>query len=145
MAVSIRIYGPRVEFKDSQGVTRSAGKRLDELPTIISAATGAIHDQEHSVATTATVKLFDIADDLADFDFLFVIADQVGNIQLANNAAATFFTMQMLADLPFILGGDNSEHTGTIGAFDGTSDPIERVYFENTSANTALVRVVAIT
>jgi len=135
----------RFEMYDALGdPLTSGGLQLHEQPVRHALANNEKHDQTHSVATTAIIKLFDVADDLASFEWLFVISDKAGSIQLVNNTAARWFTMGMVANIPFTLASDAGEQgDGSVGAFDDTSDDIEAVYFKNTSADTATVRIVA--
>ena len=143
MAFDARLWS-RFEIYDAVGkILSSAGRNIVEHPIRHSLSNGEIHDQTHSVATVTAVKLFDIADDIASFSFLAVVSDQAGQVQLVNNGAALFFTMGLVANFPFMLASDAGEHTGSVGAFDGTADAIEAVYFYNSSAVTASVRIVA--
>jgi hypothetical protein len=146
MAITMRIK-TLVEVVDNTGLLiRPIGQALNDAAIEISAATGAIYHQSHSVAASGIIKLWDLADDTADFDALVVKADQVGQLQYVNKAAANFFTIETIAGLVTVLGGDASlDSTGTVGAFDGSADNIERVYWKNTSSSTAIIEILAVT
>lgn len=145
MALTINIWS-RFEVVDANGVVYSGGRLSTEKPRTITTSTSDIHDQTHTVASSGIVKLFDIADDLADFEFLYVEATQDGLLQLVNKTAANFFTFQTIANIPTMIAGDSSlDSTGSVGAFDGVSDDLERIYWKNTSSASGTARVVAVT
>ena len=106
-----------------------------------------------STPTTA-VKLFDIAENLADFDFLLIETDLTVLLQFATNGATEYDVKELLGSgtansygIPFLLGSDDTQQQdGTIDLFDGTADTIEQIYAYNESAtDTARVHILAAT
>lgn len=146
MALSVKVFGAYVEVVDDNKSVFQIGPNITSEPNRVSAATEAIYDRTFSVADATAQKVFDIATDLGDFDLMVIVSTVTGSVQFANNTAANFFTLQLLADIPFVIHGDNSlDSSGTVGAFDGNSDPIERVYVYNDSGATGQFRCWAIT
>lgn len=124
--------------------------RLGDLstPDTITVGDGIIWNAEFSIANGNTAELFDVADDLGDFDFLIVLSDQDINLQIVidddGNNGESFIVIGLLADIPFILGTDDGlAGDGTVDNFDGTADVIERLNAKNSSGSTAKVRVLA--
>lgn len=129
-------------LRDSLKTTYELGIQQHEPAVAVVLGDEELHCRRHKVAASGIIKLFDIATDLGDFDCLIVEADQDGQIQFANKSAANFFTLQTRVKIPFIVAGSGSlDSTGSVGAFDGSSDPIERVYWKNTSSVTAHVTI----
>lgn len=134
------------EYVDAMGGTASIGIKPDQPPFSLVSSASEVHIQTHSVAASGIIKLFDIADDLGDFEFAVAAAQQTGQIQFVNNTAANFFTLDTIAKLPFVVPGSGSlDSSGSVGAFDGNSDPIERIYWKNTSSVTSLVTIWIVT
>jgi hypothetical protein len=105
---------------------------------------------------------------LADFDFLWVEADQTVELQLVCNEGGTVsgsdlqngFTVELIAGVPLILGSDKSRNMGDVAGSltEGnintemdtwestwTADVIDRIECYNSSGSTANVRVFAAT
>ena len=113
-----------------------------------------VFEQVYSVAPTTAVKLFDIAENLADFDFLLIETDLTVLLQFSTNAASEYDVKELLGSavansygFPFILGSDDTQQQdGTVDLFDGTADTIEQIYAYNESAtDTARVHILAAT
>ena len=107
------------------------------------------HIQSYSVATTTSQKLFDVTEDLADFDLLYIKSSQTIEVEfvVANGANQVVFVLPLVANLPLVLMSDNSRdstHTEDWSVV-GTAGNIEKITAYNTSASTATVDVVAIT
>lgn len=144
MALTIQTW-TRFETTDPQNVIRSGGRQSSEASRQVTTSDNAIHDQTVTVGASSIAKLFDVAEDLADFEFLFVESSQDGLLQLANNSAANFFVLGVKANVPFLLPSSTGQYGGAVGAFDGTTDALERVYFKNTGSVSATVRIFAAT
>ncbi len=112
-------------------------------------------DKRYSIATgTGNVTTIWSDSLLADFDFLWIEADQTVQIQLMCNEDATgetSFVVQLIAGVPFCLASDFSRNSGSSGASDAweltdwNDDVIDRIECVNTSGSTANVRVFAAT
>lgn len=112
---------------------------------------GDTHSQKFTVAASGTQELFDIADDLGNFDFLIIVPEgpsvllQVVIDDGANNGES-YQVYKLRQDVPFILPLDDGlASDGTVDNFSGTADLIERVTCKNTHTDTVDVRVVAVT
>jgi len=112
------------------------------------------YERVFSVAPTTAVKIFDIAEYLPDFDFLWIETDLDVLVQFATNSSAEYFVKKLLGSgtansygVPFTLGADDTQRQdGTINLFDGTADTIEQIYACNESAtDTARVHIFAAT
>jgi len=113
-----------------------------------------VYESVFSVAPTTAVKLFDIAENLSDFDFLLIETDLTVLLQFATNGATEYDVKELLGSgtansygIPFLLGSDDTQQQdGTIDLFDGTADTIEQIYAYNESAtDTARVHILAAT
>lgn len=119
-------------------------------PVQITLGSDVVHIQRVSVADSTATKLFDIADDIADFDFLWIESSQTGEVELVvadGEAGVQLIVLPVLANLPLILGGDNSresDHTEDFGTV-GTADNIEKITFYQTSGSAANVLLAAFT
>lgn len=107
-----------------------------------------VHDQVVSVGTSTTVDIFDVADDLADFDFLWVQTDFDLMLELVTDSNASIGRMPYTVGLkgsgvanqygpPFLLARDDSYANYTITFGGGTLDLIERITVRNLSATQA--------
>jgi hypothetical protein len=110
---------------------------------------GDAHIQRHTIATATTKKVFDIADDLADFDFLYLKSDKTVEAEfvVADGGNVVVFVLPLVANIPLMLGSDasrDSAHTEDWGV-DGTADTIDKITISNASGATANVDVAAIT
>jgi hypothetical protein len=151
MALTVKLW-TRMEIVDGNGTVRASdGLTPYDPPKIVTAASGVVHDQSHSVLTTATAEIFDVADDISDFDFLWIKADQDDVlIQLVIDDNATngesYQVVELTKNVPFILASDDAlASNGAVDVFTGTADVIERVNVKNNNASTTIVRVVAVT
>lgn len=113
-----------------------------------------VFEQIYTVAPTTAVKLFDVAENLADFDFLLIETDLDVLLEFITNTAANYYRQALLGSatansygIPFMLGADDTDQQdGTVAAFDGTADTIEQIYAYNESAtDTARVHILAAT
>lgn len=120
------------------GVQLDIGQTFN--PIQITAGSGLNFRQSFSILTTASSIVLNLGtsstDDLADFDFLYVIVDQVGIIEFTGSAASTNSNLGLAANKPFILVSDNTLVYNSGGAFAGAADDIKAVRIKNTSAST---------
>ena len=147
MALTINIWC-RFETVDAKGVRYRGGKKTTETPLTITTSGDAIHDQTHDIAASAYGKLWDTSDatTATDFEFLFLISDQDGEVMFSNQSNSTLWTHNTIANLPVILGTDASTYGASIASFGGTADDIEEVHWENgSSTTTARCRLVLAT
>ena len=124
-------------------------------------------DKRYSVTNTTLTEIWNDTM-LADFDFLWVEADQTVELQLVCNEGGTVsgsdlqngFTVELIAGVPLILGSDKSRNMGDVAGSltEGnintemdtwestwTADVIDRIECYNSSGSTANVRVFAAT
>lgn len=146
MAVTVNLY-TYFEVALDSGVILKGGSRT--TPATVSASTEAVYDQTHSISAT-TIKEIWNDDDTPDFDFLFILSDTAGQIQLLAGEDATGevgMVLDIAANVPLVLPhGDGSKRNFTIDTWEstGTADDIDRIEWYH-STGTAIVRVVAIT
>ena len=84
---------------------RREGGSLD-TPVAVVAASNVVHDQTFAITNGSTQEIFDVADDIPDFDFMVVLSDQAVLMQIvvddgAQNGEA-FIVFTLIANLPFI-------------------------------------------
>ena len=124
-------------------------------------------DKRYSITNSTLTEIWNDTM-LGDFDFLWVESDQAVELQLVCNEGGTLagsdiqngFCVKLIAGVPFVLGSDDSRHTGDMaGTFNesnhGTeidtwestwgADVIDRIECYNSSGSTANVRVFAAT
>jgi len=124
-------------------------------------------DKRYSVTNSTLTEIWNDTM-LADFDFLWVEADQTVELQLVCNEGGTVsgsdlqngFTVELIAGVPLILGSDKSRNMGDVAGSltEGnintemdtwestwTADVIDRIECYNSSGSTANVRVFAAT
>jgi len=126
-------------------------------PQAITAAGNDVYELVTTVATSTAIEIFDVADDLADFDFLIVACDQDLMLEMVvdDNAGVgeEEFTVKLTGSgttgewgVPFILSSDVSYANYTQAFAAGTLDKIERLTVKNLSAvTTAQVLCLAFT
>lgn len=114
-----------------------------------------LHKQVVAVAVSTAVELFDVADDLSDFDFLWIQTDFDVMLELVTDAAAAIgrqsFTLGLKGSgiagkygAAFVLDRDDSYANYTISFGGGTLDTIDRLTVKNLSASQeARVLIVA--
>lgn len=80
------------------------------------------------------------------FTFLMLVADEDVMVEFTCNegdANERVFAIQLAANVPFMLGGDDAFYNFTTDAFAGTLDVIDQIRCKNLSVDTdALVEVV---
>ena len=124
-------------------------------------------DKRYSVTNSTLTEIWNDTM-LADFDFLWVEADQTVELQLVCNEGGTVsgsdlqngFTVELIAGVPLILGSDKSRNMGDVAGsltegnintemdtWESTwgADVIDRIECYNSSGSTANVRVFAAT
>ena len=120
-----------------------------QSPVSVTASTGIVHDQSFSLATATTVKIFDIDEDLADFDVLVIVSDT--NVYLETvvdddaDVGEVASTIPITANVPFILGRDDAYANYTVNFAGGTLDVIETLRIRNVSGGTAIINIFAAT
>lgn len=128
------------------GKTVSAGSLT--VPTSV-AIGGQQHVQSFSVAQDGIQKVFDVSEDLADFDYMWIEADQDIEIEyvVANGGNEVVSTLKAVANVPFTLSSDvarDSAHAEDWGT-DGAADTIDKVTIVNKETTTANVYVYVFT
>ena len=103
--------------------------------------------QRVTVAQNTTVNLLDVTQDLADFDFLFVVSDQDVMLELVTDdddgVGEEAYTVELKAGIPFLLASDTSYANYTVNFGGGTLDVITTVRARNLGATTANVSIHA--
>lgn len=127
-------------------------KRVGSVsPVSISAATGIAYDKDFSLGNNTTATIFDAsaATCLADFDYLIVISSVDMYMELTtdqnNGVGDEILTVPLTANLPFLLGRDDSYANYTSNFGGGTLDVIDRIRARNISGGTGTLRIVALT
>jgi hypothetical protein len=141
----------KASFKvtDSLGKVHDLGLDVEDAATTVAGTKESIHDRTNSINTGDVKKIFDVTEDLANFDALAIISDQTVEIEfvVADGSKQVVFILTILANLPFILGSDNSRDSDHAEnwATDGTADTIDKITVKNSSGATALVRIFLLT
>jgi hypothetical protein len=110
-----------------------------------------VHDQTVTVGDGNTAELFDIADDLPDFDYLWIESNQGGCllqivIDDGGENGESYQVISLSANTAIVLGDNvGLASDGAVDLFTGTTDAIERINFKNASGAPATVRTVAFT
>jgi len=135
------------------GQVHALGRHRTDAPYLVS-VDGDVHDQQKDVSDASTATLFDIDDDLSDFDVLLLESDQDVVVELTVDKGGENGTAY--ATLPLKAGNSgkpgppfclfrNDAYANYTSPFTGTLDTIETVKVRNDSGATAHVRVVAVT
>lgn len=131
------------------GTKHSIGSLTD--PVEISVSGELLYDRTFSVATTAKQLIFSVSNvDLADFDFLVVLSDK-DDVVLelvtddGNEVGERVGTYELRANVPFVLGSDDSYANHTVDFAAGTLDSVETLRVKNNNSATARIRVMAVT
>jgi hypothetical protein len=117
-------------------------------PTTIAAAGDDVYELITSVAVSTSIKIFDVDEDLADFDFLLVAADWDLQLQVVvdddGDVGEAAFTLPVEGSgttgtwgPPVIFASDDSYANYTVDFAGGTLDVIERLNVKNNSATQA--------
>ena len=140
----------RVEWVDADGRAQGIGRMSSEQPRTITYGTGNIHDQTFVIANAGTQELFDVDDDIGNFDLMVIESTQSLLLQIvidddANNGES-YQVKTIGANVPYILSSEvGLASNGSVDSVNGTSDLIERINCKNSSGSSATVRVVAFT
>ena len=140
----------RAEWVDNDGRVQGIGRTTAEQPRSITYGTGNVHDQTFVIATGSTQELFDVSDDLGDFDVMIIESSQILLLEIlidddADNGES-YQVISLAANVPFILSTDDGlASDGTATAFTGTADVVEKITCKNSSGSTATIRVVTLT
>lgn len=119
-------------------------------PVSVTAAVEEKHLQTFSVEDAATKKIFDVATDIGDFDYMVITSDQAVLLQIVvddnGTSGEAYMVFTLIANLPFIMPSKVAlASDGTVDLFDGTADVIERIDIKNSSGVTAKISVAAFT
>ena len=148
-----RLY-QRLEI-DIDGITYSLGSR--DVPQTITFGSDLHVLKTLNVAASGTTEVFDVDDDLADFDVLAIACDRNLVLELVTdddgNVGQEDFTIGLLGTGTdndfgplFVLTRDDSYANYTVAFAGGTLDVIERLTVKNLDAsNAAKVQVLAAT
>ncbi len=116
-----------------------------------------VHEHVHSVGPGTIVKIFDVDEDLADFDFLwiesdldvmleFVVDDDADVGEVASTFPLEGSGTANSYGVPFILGRDDAYANYTVAFAAGTLDVIETIRARNLDdTDTARVHIFAAT
>lgn len=150
-AVTIKVVC-QVELEGNGQVVRLG---TDYVPTELTAAGGEIYDRTFQVSAAGAeiVALYDPANGVgpADFDFLALLSDTddvVVELTTDVNAGVgkELATLELRANIPFLLGSDDSYANYTENFAGGTLDVIDRIRAKSLHATqVATVRIVAAT
>ena len=136
------------EVVDAGGVIQRGGSRYN--PKTITAADGDTFDKTITLAATTATKIYDsTVDDLADFDFLWILSDtddvMVQFTTDPGGANEKYWVKHLEADAPLVCGNDDVlDDSGSVDAFDGSGDVISEIWLYETAGG-AVVRMFAIT
>lgn len=101
----------------------------------------AVHVQKVSLATATTAKLFDVTEDLSDFDYAIILSDQSIFIEQVcddgNEVGERVFAQKIRANFPFLITHNAAKANYTVNFAAGSDDVIETVRARNESGSTA--------
>lgn len=150
-AVTVKVVC-QVELEGNGQVVRIG---TDYVPTELTAAGGEIYDQSLQVsaagAEIAILYLPASGVGPANFDFLAILSDTDDVVlELTTDRDAgvgkELYTVELRANIPFLLGSDDSYANYTENFAGGTLDVIDRILAKNLHATqVATVRIVAAT
>jgi len=153
MAASVNVYQ---KFDVTIDGVKYEGGSLTTAQTV-ALVSDVIYDRTFSVAASTLTELMQVGatttDDIGDFDFLMVVSDKTGQLQLVTDESGANplgLVVPLVANIPFILGSDDSMN-GTIANINTwettwVADVIDRLEFYHTNTGqTAKVRVFAVT
>lgn len=134
-----------------QGVINEQNVEFGSLrtPTVLTIGSNIRVINELSIAASSNSKIFDVDDDLSDFDLLWVASDRDLILQLVTDDdgdnGERAFTLPLIGSgtagrygFPFVLLADDSYANHTVDNFaSGTLDVIERVDARNNDATNA--------
>lgn len=143
---AVRIWS-YIEVDDAFGVTHKLGDPPADTPRQFS-IDGDVHDKTYSVANGSTQKLYDVDDDIGDFDVLAIVSTQNLLLQIVidddGDNGESYQVHTLRAYIPFLLGTDDGlASDGSVDLFDGTADLVERINCKNSSGSAADVRILA--
>jgi len=108
-----------------------------------------IHDQTFTLATATNKIILNLGsattDDLADADFIYIRCDQDVLIEFIGTTAADNSNLKLKANVPFILGFDDTLAYDAAGAFAGAAQNITKITIRNNSGTTLNGRIIAAT
>ncbi len=146
MAITVNLYTAFDVLLDSGQVIKGGSRTT---PQTISCDSEIMFDRTYSIAATTLTEIWNDSM-LATFDFLAIISDTAGEIQILAGEDATGevgMVLPMAANVwQVFAAGDASKRNFTIDTWEstGTADDIDRVEWYHASG-TAIVRVLAIT
>lgn len=142
MAVTMFVHGV-VLGTDGQAIPFGS----PSTPVQITLGSGLTMKRDVSVAQNTTATLFNTTNDLSDFDFLVITATVDMYLELTtdldNSVGDEVYTIPLLANVPFILGRDDSYANYTANFAGGTLDVIQRIRVRNLGATTGIATCIA--
>ena len=147
MALAQYFWG--VHVTDQAGNSRPFGVGTLR-PVNMAAVDGRTFERDYSIATSTTQEIFNVTNDLGTFDYIEIVSDQSScYLELTTDQNGSvgdeFYTVELIAGVPFVLFGDASYANYTSNFGGGTLDTIERIRLRNLSGSTAKVSVAALT
>lgn len=105
-----------------------------------------VHIQEFTVAASSSQVLYSSSEDISSFLVGFVVSDSDDVMlelftDLDNSVGDEVYTVELAADIPFILGSDDSYANYTRAFAGGTVDAIQKLTVKNLGTAEAKVKV----
>lgn len=118
-------------------------------PYTVTAGDGVTHEAVYSLATATNKVILSVGsastDDLASFDFLYILSDKDLSCELFGTTVAANSNVKIKANVPFILASDDTRAYDAAGTFAGAAQDVTRVTVRNDSGTTATIEVFAAT
>ena len=129
-----------ITIRDQNGIKHEFGKKVPIQETV----TGEVENKTFDIATSATVKVFDIDESpLGDFNVLAIEVDNDAIVEFVTDDDADVgeevFTIGLKGGgVPLVIGRDESYANYTVNFGGGTLDVIETVRIKNLSGSNAV-------
>jgi hypothetical protein len=146
---TVYLWGPHFEYRDQQGKLHDGGRTASQEPVQITLGDDEFVDASYKVAASGTQKLFDTADLMGTFDFMFIVSSENAWLQVVVDDNASngelYQVITLTQDVPHIFGSNAAlAGNGSVDGFNGATDVIDRINFKNKSGSTAAhVRIFA--
>lgn len=142
---------PTIKYASTLTITDTGGANL-QVPSTKTISYTTKDDREYSITAATEQILFnptvDVSEATSDFDFLYIISDGDAlmeiNADFGGEVGREIFVISLIANVPFILGSDNS--MANIIAFDGfgaTPDVIDKITIKAGSSDIILRMIIA--
>lgn len=124
------------------GTRYVAGSRYPDTSATIALASDLLMDNTIGLATGTNLVLYDAAAAPypADFDFLLIVSDKALSLEIQGTTAAANGNLQIAANVPFILGADDTRAYDAAGGFAGAAQVIKKITVRNDSGASAVIR-----